>query len=180
MINAQSYVTKLCQTNKGNMLLVINRIGIFDFNAATGKVIRPDNANLRGLNSITAILNLHNSDYLWITNEGENKIHIFKQENNGQLQKQSEIDLSKINRATENSISALFQDNTGSVWIGSNVGLYQRTPQGKLKEISSKVRLVNSINEDKQKNIWIGTEKDGLYVFTPEKNSPDYKTEKKH
>ncbi len=181
MINAQSYVTKLCQTNKGNMLLVINRIGIFDFNPATGKVFRPDNADLRGLNSITAILNLHNSDYLWITNEGENKIHIFKQGNNGQLQKQSEIDLSQINQSAENSISTLFQDNAGAIWIGSNVGLYQRTTAGKLKEISSKVRLVNSINEDKQKNIWIGTEKDGLYVFTPsDNNNPtDYKTEKK-
>jgi signal transduction histidine kinase/ligand-binding sensor domain-containing protein/DNA-binding response OmpR family regulator len=167
LLNVQSYVTRFCQTNSGDLYLVINRIGLFHFNEISGKVNRPADFASKSLNSISAILNVKSKNEIWVTNEGENLIHIFKNTANGELKQIKVISLNNFKKSGEVTTTSLFEDSKGNVWIGSNNGIYLKPVNSSVKKLSSKVYNVNTIGEDTEKRIWIGTDKEGLFIFNP-------------
>ena len=171
LLNVQSYVTRFCQTNSGNIFIVINRIGLFQFDLKTGKVSRPTDIAARSINSISTILNVKSKNEIWVTNEGENLIHIFKNLSNGDLKQIKVISLSNFKNQVESTITSLFEDSKGNVWIGTNNGLYIKPANSTVKYLSSKVFNVNTIGEDSKNKIWIGTDNEGLFVFNPQKNA---------
>lgn len=164
-LNARSYVTRFCEVPTGEVYIVINRIGLFSFNPQTGAVKRPTNPVVRSLSSISALLNVPDRNEIWVANEGEDKIHIFKKTANNDLIQSELLLLNDSKTAVENTISSLFKDSKGNVWIGSGNGLYIKSPNSPIKLVTSKIYSVNTIEEDTKKNIWIGTEKDGAYLF---------------
>jgi len=173
LLNVQSYVTRFCQTNSGEVFIVINRIGLFHFDQKTGKVSRPTDNVVRSMNSISTILNVKSKNEIWVIDEGEDLIHIFKSLNNGDLIQTKVLSLSRFQNQGERitTTTSLFEDSKGNVWIGTNNGLFLKPSNSSVKFISSKIFNVNTIGEDKENRIWIGTDKKGLFVFTPLKNT---------
>lgn len=77
--------------------------------------------------------------------------------------------LTQINGLAGNAISALYYDSRGVLWIGSQVrGLTKCVKMGDEYEFTvypvEKNFTPNSITQDRDGNLWIGTPK-GLYVF---------------
>lgn len=68
-------------------------------------------------------------------------------------------------------INVVFQDHRGKIWVGSDYGLgYYDTSNNQLKKILDYEQLVNlsieSIEQDQNSNLWIGTNK-GLFQLDP-------------
>ncbi|HEY6913508.1 MAG TPA: ATP-binding protein, partial [Paludibacter sp.] len=167
-LNVQSYVTRFCETNTGDVFIVINRIGLFHFNQRTGEVTRPTDNASRSITSVSAITFAQKSNEIWVANEGEDLIHVFRKTGTNDLTQINIIPLSTYGYARENTITNIFEDSKGNIWIGTNMGLYLKSLNSDLKLISANITNVNSIGEDSEHKIWIGTEKEGLFVFKPE------------
>lgn len=80
---------------------------------------------------------------------------------------------------SDNAVEVLYKDREGGVWIGTRYGganyLPGKTnkftkyfPNSRNQVIPSK--RIREIKEDKNKNLWIGTEDAGLMIFNPKKN----------
>lgn len=180
MLNVQSYVTRFCETNTGDLYIVINRIGLFHFNQRTGAVTRPTDNASRTISSVSAITYAKRTDEIWVANEGEDLIHVFRKNGINDLAQIKIIPLSKYGYPRENTITNIFEDSKGNMWIGTNMGLYLKPLDSEIKLLSSNVTNVNSIGEDSEHKIWIGTEKQGLFVYKPEiqENKNSYKISK--
>ncbi|MHB9140830.1 MAG: hybrid sensor histidine kinase/response regulator transcription factor [Paludibacter sp.] len=179
-LNVPSYVTRFCELTTGEVYIAINRIGLFRFNPKSGEVSRPRDQNVRSIGSISAIINVSSSNEIWIANEGEDIIHVFRNNANNELEQVRLYSLSNFKTPRENSITKLFKDSGGNVWIGTNDGLYMKPPNSPIKLISSQVNFVNCIGEDTGKKIWVGTEKEGVFLFNHEyhKNKIAFKISK--
>jgi len=164
-LNARSYVTRFCELTTGEVYIVINRVGLFIFNPKIGTVKRPANPIVRSLSSVSAILRVSDENEIWVANEGEDIIHVFKKKAGDDLVQVDQFSLSNFKATGDNSIACFFKDSKGSVWIGTNNGLYIKSFNSPIKKVSSTINTVNTIEEDAQNNIWIGTEKKGAYVF---------------
>jgi signal transduction histidine kinase/ligand-binding sensor domain-containing protein/DNA-binding response OmpR family regulator len=162
-LNVPSYVTRFCELSTGELYIAINRIGLFLFNPKTGEVKRPANPVIRSMRSISAILNVTRTNEIWVADEGEDLIHVFKKNGSDDLVQDRIISLNK-SKPRENTISYLYQDMKGNVWVGTNNGLYLKSLNSGIKLISSSISSINSIGEDAENKIWIGTEKDGIFV----------------
>ena len=177
-LNIQSCVTRCCETNAGDLFIVINRIGLFQFNVKTGNVLRPTDAVAKSISSVSAITNVSGTNEIWVASEGEDIVRIFSPIGSNNIKNTGQFSLSNFSNPRDNNISYLFEDSKGNVWIGANTGLYIKAKNSLLKKVSDKVFLVNSISEDNNKNIWIGTEKDGLFVLSKESNKASYSIKK--
>ncbi len=178
--NAQSYVTKFCELNSGNIYININRIGLFQFNIKNGEVVRPRDPVIRSLSSISAIVNQSKTNLLWLANEGENNIHIYSEDQSGNLNPVQSFSIYNLSKVRDNSITCFFQDHSGNMWIGSSAGVFEKPLHGDTRLISNDIKFVNTIGEDIRHTIWIGTEKDGLFKlnqFSDPKNQA-YKFER--
>ena len=167
-LNVPSYVTRFCELTTSEVYIAINRVGLFSFNPKTGEVKRPLDPIVRGINSISAIINVSSSNEIWVANEGEDIIHVLKKNDVDNLVQVKIISLSNFKTHSENTINIFFKDSKGNVWIGTNNGLYIKTINSDVKQISSKISNVNTIQEDTYKQIWIGTEKEGVFVCKSE------------
>jgi signal transduction histidine kinase/DNA-binding response OmpR family regulator/ligand-binding sensor domain-containing protein len=157
------FVTHICELNAGEILITINRVGLFCYNPKTGDIRRPENAVLRGIQSINALTYISHKHEIWLANEGEETIHIFK-DNGNDLDQTNSFSLKGASSTGENNISVLFEDSKGNVWIGSHNGLYLKPENSATFLVSSNTKYVNTIAEDIYGKIWIGTEKEGAFV----------------
>ncbi|MHB9055985.1 MAG: hybrid sensor histidine kinase/response regulator transcription factor [Paludibacteraceae bacterium] len=156
-----SFVTHLCQTASGNLYVALDRKGLFKFDISTRKILNLSNPKITALSSISAIINISGTNDIWIANEGTNKVYEFEEKN-------TILNLKRVfslKNNDENSIRIFFEDKKKNVWIGTNSGLYKMTIDGKLEYIKLQLKFINTIGQDNEGNIWIGTEKNGLFVL---------------
>lgn len=166
-LNVPSFVTRFCELTSGDVCIVIDRVGLFQFNPKTSEVKRPKDLIVRSLNSIKGIINVTSNNEIWIANEGEDIIHVFKNNNTKDLVQVNEFSLSDFKAPRDNAITKFFEDSKGNIWIGSTNGLYIKPANSNVVNVSMKIRNINSVGEDTEKKIWIGTEKDGLFMSKP-------------
>lgn len=167
-LNIPPYVTHFCENGTGEVFLTINRIGLFSFDPSSGFIRRIINQDALKYNSVSALLHVKTADQIWLANEGEDVVHIFKSNKSNDLEKVKSIRLSEENSGQENSIINMFEDSKGNVWIGTNNGIYQKPSNAPVRLISSKFQFVTSITEDSEHNIWIGTGKQGVFLCKTE------------
>ncbi len=161
--NAEPYVTRFAETRDKQLYLVINRVGLFYFNAATGTVVRPDDPVLRRQGSIIALTYHTKTNTLWVASEGDHFFHRFTPSDNGSLQHLSTTYLQEP--AESFSITDFHEDASGTMWIGTANGIFSYDLSGHTHLVSNQIRFINDINHDSRGRIWVGTEKDGLFVF---------------
>jgi signal transduction histidine kinase/ligand-binding sensor domain-containing protein len=77
---------------------------------------------------------------------------------------------------SDNTISSIFQDHRGFLWIGTRDGLnkydgytFQVFRKQLYDTTSLSGNIITAINEDSNGNIWIGTQADGLSVYDTKK-----------
>lgn len=172
-MNVPSYVTRMTETAAGNVYISINRIGLFSLNQHTGASQRLSNPVARRLNSISSMIFVKRTNEVWLTNEGEDLVYIFK-DNGNELDFVSYFSIKNTKFSNENTITSMFEDSKGNVWIGATDGLYIKSINKPVKMVSNKYRSAGAIKEDKQNNIWIGTSKEGVYVCKPEFKNNNY------
>ena len=162
-----SFVTHFCETGSGNLYVALDRKGLHRFDIKSKKLSRISNTQLAGLSSICAVAGIRGTNEIWIANEGNGIVYVF--EESGQSLNLKSTFLLKGNDDT--SIQVFFEDRNRDVWIGSNSGLYKKTFNGNVEFIPLDLRFVNTIGEDMSGNIWVGTEKNGLFILKKSKNS---------
>lgn len=162
-LNTPPYITHFVENNSGGVFITNNRIGLFRFDPLTGNVYRLSDKDALQFKSISSLIYVKSTDQIWLTDEGEDIVHIFRSDKNNELEKVESFNLSNKNSTQENSIIYMFEDSKGNVWIGTNNGIYQKPLNSTVRLISSKFHFVTSISEDKNHNIWIGTGKEGLF-----------------
>lgn len=170
-LNIPSYVTRFCETPDKNVFISINRIGVFSFNPATGAVKRPENQIARRLNSIYAITYIKHLNQIWIANEGDDIVYVFKN-NNTELEFIQSFTLNNSKVSQENTISEIYEDSKSNIWIGTVDGLYLKMPGQPVKQLYTMFRNIISITEDVKGNLWVGTGKEGVFR-TQLKNKAD-------
>lgn len=164
--NAQSYVTQFSQTNDGELFVVINRVGLFHFDMSTESVFRPTDSVLQSMRSIGVIINHKHTGDLWISNEGDKEFHIFRQQGKKDLVHIARVPIPEVSISTENSITAMYEDASGKVWIGANNGLFVKMPGQPVRLVTESLRFINDIKIDTHGRVWVGTEKNGLFYLT--------------
>ncbi|MEA1786221.1 two-component regulator propeller domain-containing protein [Arenibacter sp. GZD96] len=123
-----------------------------------------------------------NNGVIWIGTflEGlhayDTKTKKFTQKNN-QFFRKSTLD--------QRYVRKVFVGSDQSIWLGTSDGLFRAQPQAngdytlssmkekmyQNKEVRIVVDVIVSIFEDKNKNIWVGTDGDGLFKYIPEEDT---------
>lgn len=162
----QYNVVRMCQTNDGNLFTVFNRIGLYYYDRNTRQATKPSQPVLNRLNSIIYIMNHPVRDELWIAQEGDNDVHLFKQTGGINFDYIQTIKLPAFNNERDNYLFKLKYGPFGNVWLGTRNGLYFIDKELRAHLATNKIKNINDIDLDLQKNIWAGTEKDGLYKIS--------------
>jgi len=162
-LNAEPYVTRIAETNNKQLFVVINRVGLFHFDPVTGQVNRPEDPILRRQGSIIALANHSKKNTIWVASEGDNFFHIFSPLGGANLKHLSTVQLQ--DPADNHNITAFHEDARGVMWIGTANGIFAHDLNGNTQLISNKVRFINDIKHDPRGRIWIGTEKDGVFIL---------------
>lgn len=162
-------VIKISQTNDNRILFLSARVGIFEFNPLNSESIKLLNETPSDYTTIHSVLVPKNKNEVWLTRDGENFIRVYKNERKS-LNYINKISLYSLNGLKNNTILQLFQDGKMNIWIGAYDGVYRMNKQGVLKFIA-KLKSVNSITEDNNQNIWVGTDNDGVFKLTPKTSS---------
>ncbi|MDD4970593.1 MAG: response regulator [Paludibacter sp.] len=166
LVNTPSLnVSHMCATNTNIVNIAISRIGLFNLDISTGKVFQPKDNVLRNITNISALARIKSKDELWLTDEGKDYIYIFKNNGLNNLSFSRAFTLNNTGHTEESKITVLFEDKKNCVWIGTADGLYYKPLNANVKLLSKNYRFINCINEDPYKNIFVGTEKDGLFIF---------------
>ncbi len=169
--NAQPYVTRICETINNELFLVINRVGLFHFNINTQAITRPTDPILRKLKSIISVIYHRHSGELWISNEGDKEVHVFKVDGSNLTHKET-LSIPDPSYTTDNSVTFKQDDRSGNVWIGTINGLYLKHRGEQIRLIDENLHHINDIKIDLKGRIWVGTDKDGLYCLQTDKASP--------
>ncbi len=166
LLNSQSYVTHFCQTGPQNVLISMSRIGLLQFNTQTGDVWKLTNPLLADMQSISGIVRLKQNGEVWIANEGQDVISVFKPNASNDLDFVTQFPVGDFGITHENTITNFHEERNGNLWIGATRGLFLKILGRKISAISTDITFVNTIEEDINHRIWVGTEKEGVFVFT--------------
>ena len=132
-------------------------------NSFTQYFINPKDTTEWGENTISAILR-DKTGKLWIGTWLANGVHLFNPENN-----------TFKNYLTGISVSCLFVDADGVLWLGSDGGLYKYDHHAdafiryKVSGSFTDINTLYSMVEDNQKYLWLETP-DGLVSLNPQRN----------
>ena len=172
---SHSYVTSILQDSNGFMWFGTND-GLNMYDGYTFTVFRQDSTrNSLSNNRINHILE-DSRENLWIaTGEGLNKFD--RKTRQFTAYKENSQDPGSI---SSNSIYTIEEDSQGNLWVGlsvnheSNAGLSLFNPENESfttyylskQELNDEsIYNVRDIFEDSRKNLWVGTENAGLFLF---------------
>ena len=170
-------VSRLSATNSNKLNIAISRFGFFNLDTSTGIVSEPKDKVLKSLLNINAMTNIPSTDELWLAEEGKDIIYIFKNSSSNDPAFARQFTLNNSQFAEDRNITVIFEDYKKDIWIGTDNGLYFKPNNKNPQLISKECKFINSINQDINKNILVGTEKDGLFILKPnDANTNKYST----
>lgn len=171
-----SNISRIIENNDKELFFVINRVGLYHFDIYKNKANKLTDPQLQKITSISAIINKQKTNKLLIAAEGENayNVFIYKQPTNPVFVEK--VSLPLIGQYQDNTISALTEDQNGNLYIGTYNGLLKKTLNGDVEIITPDLRYINDIKIDKKNQIWVATEKNGVFYVVSENGK--YKTTK--
>ncbi|MDD3322062.1 MAG: two-component regulator propeller domain-containing protein [Paludibacter sp.] len=162
----QSNVTITSEAKNHTLQIFINNLGVFNLDLVTGKSFSAFRNSSENLKNVFTILNPIGNNETWITCEGENFIRVYRSDADGYLSFIRKISLDGISKNKENTIIKLFQDSHFNIWIGTYEGLFIYNKNGSITKVPQNLKSVNSFAEDKNNNVWVGTDNDGFFKLT--------------
>ncbi len=150
-------VYHVCESEANILYLVIDRLGVYRLNTATGVLDKVSIPFFSGNENIQVMYYIKSQHSVWILKENSRDFYVVHDADQRHIQT---ITIDKNNRST---INCLYEDISGNVWIGFDQGLYKRSADGKITLISSKIGNIVNLTGDNQGNIWVGTERQGAF-----------------
>ncbi|WP_293050395.1 hybrid sensor histidine kinase/response regulator transcription factor [Paludibacter sp.] len=152
-------VIGLCETADGYMYTALNRCGLYVLNPQTGKISKARIPMIETIKSISTIKHLKRHHQIWICEEGNPMIYILSD-------KQQSLAPGTIKLPVKSTtITNLFEDSYGNVWIGTDNGLYCKSMVDNVIKLVRAIPNITAINEDNKRNIWVGSDKQGVVKF---------------
>ncbi|HEX8376729.1 MAG TPA: two-component regulator propeller domain-containing protein [Pedobacter sp.] len=178
----QNYVSAMCVDKKGRLWIGTGG-GLSMFDQETNRFVNytheDADPNSISQNSVNAIIE-DQTDNLWVgTADGLNHFDV-----KTRRFKQFYSNPSRPGGLISNSIRCLTKTSNGTLWIGTNKGLIRMAHPGVFENFREQEDInsplfnspISEIKADKFNNIWIGTEKDGLYCYVAQsKTFKNYK-----
>ncbi|AQS39308.1 putative periplasmic ligand-binding sensor domain [Shewanella psychrophila] len=174
-------ITNIQQGRFGKLWLGVESVGLARYSPQNETIqffiSDPDDAYSLSSPIVTA-LNLDSENQLWIGTQGGglNKIYL-EAATFGHIHPFS---FTKHN-INNGNIRSIYRDWHQQLWVGTSMGLY-RAKENEHKQITSfelfevpgsklSQSFISFIKEDKQRRFWVGTRGEGLFIFTPDKQS---------
>lgn len=166
-----NFVRSMAQDTKGQIWLGIENGGVNLYRPGSDDFQRFTSHNSKLNNDLVRKILTTQNGTMWIgTMNGLNvynpltkEFHVYKQ------------DYENSKGISDNSIKDIYQDNNGSVWIGTNFGgvnvVHKNTlgfdtfSHNEYKTNSISGNIVSVLASDKSGNLWIGTEGRGLNMY---------------
>ncbi len=165
--NKLQYISKVCEDNSGNLWLGTYGKGLFKFNPASGQLAQIELGDHGPKLSVIHSLFANGSDTIWVTSNnrqvtvlntrtGQQKYYFLPHQ--GDLQK-------------------TFLDRVGRLWLGA-IGeplkqMYLQANDQITFRRFEKIKPANfftDFQDDRNGNLWIGTQLDGIYALNPSRN----------
>lgn len=165
------WITSICEDYEGIFWIGTNKEGLFRLDPSVDSTIRsydhslPD-SNTQALLRIEHILE-DSKRRLWIDTGGGG---LFKLNRTSMEFTQYIYDTSKKNILNDGAISAIFEGNDGSLWLGSSEVLYRLEPNTEQFVSVESIEGITGLSNDAEGNIWVGS-KNGIYVVNPSTNA---------
>ena len=166
IINNSNVINNLCEDSDSNIWVSTTGSGIYMLNRQTEKftTYKNDPADINTLSNDYVSAMIVNGDNLWIGSY-----------NNGGL--------NKLNRHTGKfthylpglSISCIYRDAAGILWIGTQGGLFQYDKRSDVfnsnaeENVGNNIVEIASITGDKEDNLWIAT-RSGIYMLNKKRD----------
>ncbi len=172
-----NFVRTIAEDTKGQIWVGTERGGVNLYQSATDDFKRYTTQNSSLTNDIIRKILVAHDGTMWIgAMNGLNVYNPFTKEFN--VYRHNSENSKSLN---DNSIKDIYEDNNGSVWIGTNFGgvnvahrntiTFNVYKHNSFNAHSISGNLVSVLARDKNGNLWIGTEGRGLNVYNPKNNS---------
>ncbi len=166
-------ISSLVQDAKGRLWMGTNTYGLFRFDPKSHELRQfiPDDRDPKSIGSTNvADIAIDRDGSLWISSFGEG-LSIMTDTERGIFQNYKKKDF-ELYALKNNTLTKVFSDNQGRVWIGTHGSGLQYYDQGKApfdlyrenenNQLSISGNNITSIYEDKDGNTWVGTRERGI------------------
>lgn len=148
---------------EGLLYVAVYNKGLYAIDAGSGALVREYNTANSGL-SFDVILSVREIDrQLWLGTDGGG-ICVLEE---GEIQPLSDIGGTDGRLLLDGSVTSLFHDAAGTVWVGSvrNGAFSLKTTD--IRHFSPAISVVNSLWKSPDGKVWIGTDGAGVSLYTP-------------
>ncbi len=143
-------------------------------NSKSGRIISKLDQNITNVMALVADKNSN----IWVGTYGKGLFTYFSESNQ---YKHFIAEINNPKTISENEIQSLFVDNSGILWIGTQLSSginkleignqkFNNLPALTEKNKSLNDNIVWALYEDKEENIWIGTHRGGINIWDKKSN----------
>ena len=172
-----NFVRTIAEDNKGQIWLGMEKGGVNLYQSSTDRFKRYTTENSRLTNDIVRKIYVTKDGIIWIgTMDGLHVYHPFT--DSFAVYRQDPDNSKSIN---DNSIKDIYEDNNGSIWLGTNFGgvnvahkntlVFDLFKNNSYTSHSISGNLISVMAKDNQGNLWVGTEGRGLNRYHPRTGS---------
>ncbi|RPE12352.1 hybrid sensor histidine kinase/response regulator [Chitinophaga lutea] len=147
--------------SKGNMWVLTSRGGLNLYNERTGRFRRYDFGATEAVTLETIALAEDSTGCYWLASSWG--LMIFRMR--GDSMERPPVTAYETGKKINVFTSTVMKDSRGTIWIGSDAGLY-RERDGKVWKVSGE-HSISAIHEDAEGNIWAGESNRGLLKYEP-------------